>query len=143
VVNLTTVSTFDEFVEQVRHDRLSQVVLMPHHREPLPWRQLQSFGEILTLYPDFAEDRRNWTQRVFVKIDERGLKPLSFFWKRGGPRWVRAANWTLSALGSARMRPVFKLVQPRKDLLPTSFTNVLPANNDEDTVLPSFSSDTV
>jgi hypothetical protein len=134
VVNLAASNTFSEFAEQIRHDKYSQVILMPHYYQPLAWRQMQSFGEILTHYPDFPADRQKWIQRVYVQIDERGLQPLSFFWVRGGPKWLRAANWTLSALGHSAMRPLFSLLRSRKDVVPTGFAAPqLPAFDDEST----------
>jgi hypothetical protein len=121
VVNLTAVDTFAGFAEQIRHDKFSQVVLMPHHYQPLAWRQMESFSEILKHYPEFPEDRQKWIQRVFVQIDDRGVNPLSFFWPRGGPKWLRVANWTLSALGHNTMRPVFSALRSKKDVVPASF----------------------
>jgi hypothetical protein len=122
VVNLSASNTFSEFAEQIRHDKFSQVILMPHYYQPLAWRQMESFSEILKHYPEFPEDRQKWIQRVFVQIDERGINPLSLFWKRGGPKWLRVANWTLSALGHNTMRPVFSALRSKKDVVPASFT---------------------
>lgn len=121
VVNLSTANTFAEFVEQVRHDKLSQVILMPQFYRPLAWRQMQSYSEILQHYPEFPEERQKWIQRVFVQIDDRGVNPLSFFWKRGGPKWLRVTNWTLSGLGHNRMQPLFSLLRARKDIVPANF----------------------
>ncbi|MBC7795683.1 MAG: hypothetical protein H7Z37_02285 [Pyrinomonadaceae bacterium] len=118
VVNLTTTSTFDEFAAQIKFDKHSQIVLMKQYEQPLAWRQLESFAEILRDYPDYEGARKHWTGRVHVKIDERGVNPLSFFWKKGGPKWLKAATWTLGALGHERMRPVFRAVRPQKDLMP-------------------------
>jgi hypothetical protein len=123
VVNLTNSNTFSEFAEQIRRDRFSEVVLMPHYYQPLAWRQMESFGEILTHYEDFPEDRRKWTQRVFVKIDERGLQPLSFFWVKGGPKWLRVANSVLSGLGHPSMRPLFSALRAKRDVVPESFSS--------------------
>jgi len=132
VVNLSVANTFPEFVEQIRHDKFSQVILMPHYYQPLAWRQMQSFGEILTHYPEFPEDRQKWIQRVFVQVDERGVQPLSFFWKRGGPKWLKVANSVLSGLGHNSARPVFSLLRSRKDIVPASFaTPQLPVFDDD------------
>lgn len=144
VVNLTTSKTFDEFAEQIRVDRRSEVVLMPHYRQPLNWRQLQSFAEILKVYPNFGEDRRNWQSRVFMKIDERGAKPLSFFWLTGGPRWLKMATWTLGAFGSPLARPFFKMMVKRQDRLPKRFdAPVLLTTAEEENILTDLSSDAV
>jgi hypothetical protein len=143
VVNLTTTSSFGEFVEQIKNDKHSQVVLMPHYRQPLGWRQLESFAEILKLYPDYEAERRHWTGRVHVQIDERGLKPLSFFWKKGGPTWLKAATWTLGALGSPIARPVFRIVTPRRDRLPRSFGAPVLTEKEIEQISTSLTSDTV
>lgn len=144
VVNLTTTKTFSEFAEQIRVDKHSQVVLMPHYRQPLKWRQLQSFAEILKNYPEFGDERRHWQSRVFMKIDERGAKPLSFFWLEGGPRWLKMATWTLGAFGSSAARPIFNMLVNRKDRLPKRFeAPVLVTKAEEENLLSDLSSDAV
>jgi hypothetical protein len=139
VVNLAAANTFDEFVEQIRHDKFSQVILMPHYYQPLAWRQMESFGEILSHYPEFPDERRHWQQRVFVSIDERGTNPLSFFWETGGPRWMKMANWTLAALGHTAMRPVFSALRSRKDIAPAIFSTS-PAPVFDDSSAPDLTS---
>jgi hypothetical protein len=120
VINLTNTSTFEEFVDEIRESRQSEVVLMPEYEHPLHSRQLQSFSEILKFYPDFVEHRRRWFDRVFFDVgDGKGIVPLSAHgWKRGGPQWLRAAIWTLGFLGSPTMRPVFRLARKRVDRVP-------------------------
>ncbi|GIU81330.1 MAG: hypothetical protein KatS3mg006_0394 [Pyrinomonadaceae bacterium] len=120
VINLTNSATFSEFVEEVRIDKHSKIVLMPEYSQPLASRQLQSFAEILALYPHFPEGRQRWFDRVFFDVgDGRGLNPLSAYgWKLGGPRWLRCAIWTLGFLGSPKMRPLFYLAMNKKDRVP-------------------------
>ncbi|HYJ91913.1 MAG TPA: hypothetical protein VEV84_11435 [Pyrinomonadaceae bacterium] len=120
VINLTNASTFEEFVDEIRDGRRSEVVLMPEYEHPLHSRQLQSFSEILHHYPDLAEHRRRWFDRVFFDNgDGKGIVPLSAHgWKRGGPPWLRAAIWTLGFLGSPTMRPVFRVARKRADRVP-------------------------
>jgi hypothetical protein len=120
VINLTNADTFEEFVEEIRVDRRSEVVLMPEYKQPLHSRQLQSFSEILKNYPEFDEGRRKWFDRVFFDIgNEKGLTNLSGHgWRRGGPTWLRAAIWTLGFLGSPKMRPFFEIARKRYDRVP-------------------------
>lgn len=120
VINLTSADTFDEFVNEVRVERRSQVVLMPEYEQPLHSRQLQSFSEILSHYPAFRDGRKKWFERVYFDVgDEKGLVSLAGHgWIRGGPAWLRVAIWTLGLLGSPKMRPVFRLVRNRKDRVP-------------------------
>ncbi|MGI8787090.1 MAG: hypothetical protein ACR2HG_04920 [Pyrinomonadaceae bacterium] len=119
IINLTNAKSFGEFTEEIRVDKRSEVVLMPEYKQPLHSRQLQSFGEILKFYPEFPENRRKWFDRVHFDIgDGHGVRQLSVHWKYGGPRWLRAATWTLGVSGSPRLRPLFRLAMKREDRVP-------------------------
>jgi len=120
VINLTNAETFEEFAEEIRETRRSEVVLMPEYEHPIHSRQMQSFSEILKLYPDFAEHRRRWFDRVFFDTgDGKGVVPLSAHgWKRGGPHWLRAAIYVLGVLGGPTFRPIFRLARKRVDRVP-------------------------
>ena len=123
VINLTNAETFEEFVEEIRVDKRSKVVLMPEYRYPLHSRQLQSFSEILKLYPEFPDGRQKWFDRVFFDIgDGEGLRQLSVHWKKGGPTWLRWAIWTLGVLGSPKMRAAFEVARKKRDRVPSDVT---------------------
>jgi len=123
VINLTNSKSFAEFAEEVRVDKRTEVVLMPEYKQPLHSRQLQSFSEILKLYPEFPEGRQKWFDRVhFDTGDGHGLRQLSVHWKRGGPSWLRWAIWTLGVLGHERARPVFRLLMKKHDRVPQDLT---------------------
>ncbi len=146
VINLTNSSTFDEFVEEIRVEKRSEVVLMPEYEQPLHSRQLQSFSEILKFYPEFPEARRRWFDRVFFDIGNgSGLNPLSAYgWEKGGPAWLRAAIWTLGFLGSPKLRPFFKVAQKREDRVPKDAAETkFEIPNLEDIAPKSLSSDPV
>ncbi|MBX3282604.1 MAG: hypothetical protein KF756_09030 [Acidobacteria bacterium] len=122
VINLTNAATFEEFVEEIRVDKRAEIALMPAYEQPLHSRQLQSFSEILSHYPAFRTGRQHWFDRVFFDVDNgKGLVSLSGHgWKRGGPRWLRAAVWTLAVMGSPKMRPAFRLFRKKVDRVPKS-----------------------
>lgn len=145
VINLTNAKTFDEFVEEIRVDKKSEVVLMPEYKQPLHSRQLQSFSEILKLYPEFPEGRRRWFDRVFFDIGKgKGLNPLSAYgWRKGGPKWLRAAIWTLGFLGSPKMRPVFALARKKYDRVPRDVTQTKFEIPNLEDISPSLTSDAV
>jgi hypothetical protein len=124
VINLTPAETFEEFVDEIRVEKKSQVALMPEYEQPLHSRQLQSFSEILKLYPEFAAGRQKWFDRVYFDIgDGHGIRQLSVHWRRGGPAWLRWAIWTLGVLGSPTMRPVFRLARKKHDRVPRDLSN--------------------
>lgn len=120
VINLTNSKTFAEFVDEVRNDKHSEVVLMPEYSQPLHSRQLQSFSEILKYYEEFPEGRKRWFDRVHIDADGKGVRPLSVHWKRGGPTWLRWAIWTLGVLGDPKLRPAFRLAMKKEDVVPAS-----------------------
>ncbi|MDM7921859.1 MAG: hypothetical protein QUS14_06125 [Pyrinomonadaceae bacterium] len=123
VINLTNAQTFEEFVEEIRVGKRSEVVLMPEYEHPIHSRQLQSFAEILKHYPEFREGRRRWFDRVYCDVgDGHGARQLSVHWERGGPTWLRAAIWTLGVLGSPKMRPIFRLARKKHDRVPKSLS---------------------
>ncbi|MGQ0543449.1 MAG: hypothetical protein ACT4O9_16650 [Blastocatellia bacterium] len=121
VINLTNAETFEEFVDEIRNDKRSEVVLMPEYEQPLHSRQLQSFSEILKHYPEFRDGRQRWFERVFFDSgDGNGVRSLSSHgWKFGGPVWLRWAIWTLGVLGSPTMRPFFRLARKKADRVPS------------------------
>ncbi len=144
VFNLTNSKTFSEFVEEIRVDRRSEVVLMPEYSQPLHSRQLQSFSEILKLYPEFPEERQRWFDRVHFDIgDGEGLRKLSVHWKRGGPTWLRWAIWTLGVLGSPHIRPAFRVVRKKKDRVPKSVEKTKFEIPNLEDITPNLSSDAV
>jgi hypothetical protein len=144
VINLTNAETFEEFAEEIRVEKRSEVVLMPEYKQPLHSRQLQSFSEILKLYPEYPDGRKKWFDRVYFDTgDGHGVRQLSVHWKRGGPTWLRWAIWTLGVLGSPRMRPIFSVARKRMDRVPKSAgTTNFEIPNLED-ITPSLTSDPV
>lgn len=145
VINLTNAKTFAEFVDEVRNDKRTEVVLMPEYSQPLHSRQMQSFSEILKLYPEFPEGRQRWFDRVFFDIgNEKGLTSLAGHgWKKGGPTWLRWAIWTLGVMGSPKMRPFFAMARKRKDRVPKTVEKTNFEISDAEDFIGNLSSDTV
>ena len=119
VINLTDSKSFAEFADEIRVDKYSRVVLMPEYREPLAYRQAASIAQILKNYPEFPEGRQRWFDRVHIDAEEgSGLRPLSYHWKGGGPKWLRRAMRTINVLSHHSMRPAFRLLMSRADVVP-------------------------
>jgi hypothetical protein len=124
VLNLTNAKTFAEFVDEVRVDKRTEVVLMPEYAAPLHSRQMQSFSEILSYYEDHPEERRRWFDRIFFDLDGKGSRPLSGLgWRRGGPVWLRWAIKTMSFLGNPKLRPFYQVLMKRVDKVPKTIEN--------------------
>lgn len=144
VLNLTNAGTFEEFAEEIRVGKRSEVVLMPEYRQPIHSRQLQSFSEILKHYPEFPEGRQKWFDRVHFDIgDGHGVRKLSVHWKRGGPAWLRWAIWTLGVLGSPKMRPIFSAARKKHDRVPKDIAKAKFEIPNLEDITPALSSDPI
>jgi hypothetical protein len=117
VLNLTRAASFAEFVAEVREDGRSDVLLMPEYRESLVLRTLEVIADVLRHYPSHPQGQFLWTNRVFIDLEDKGGRPLSDYWKRGGPAWVRAALWGLRAVGSQRIKPALRMAFSRESLM--------------------------
>ena len=101
ILNLTEATTFEDFADEVRFSRRSDVVFMPQYRESVKWRTMQTVVDILREYPGNLEGRRKWTQRVYYRQPAGEAVPISSVWPNGnGPRIfklvtlaVRVAQW--------------------------------------------------
>jgi hypothetical protein len=80
-VNLTNATTFNEFVHEVRRERISHTLFMPQYREPWKHRILQGTLDAIRDYPHFPEGMRTWDERVFHPDASGNVRPLSTLWK--------------------------------------------------------------
>lgn len=85
-LNLTTATTFPDFVYEVRNDRQSHVLLMPQYAEVLGIRFVQTVIDTIRDYPDHPVGSRRWDERVFHMDFQLGYhRPLSCLWKAPPP----------------------------------------------------------
>ncbi len=108
LLNLTQAECFADFVGEVREDHHSAVLLLPEYSQSRLARTFAVVADVLRHYPNHPVGVR-WTERVFIDLDGAGARPLSEYWKRGGPKWVRAALWMIRMLGSPQAQPALRL----------------------------------
>jgi hypothetical protein len=114
VLNLTRGASFAEFVAEVREDGRSEILLMPEYRESRVLRLLEVVADVLRHYPNHPQGQPIWTDRVFVDLEDKGVRPISDYWKRGGPVWVQAALWGLRMVGSRHVKPALRMALARE-----------------------------
>jgi hypothetical protein len=108
VLNVTNAASFDEFVQEVRLERRSQVVLMPQYFEPLQHRLLEGAWHALSDAPgEFG--RHHWMSRVFVEAQDGSSRPLSDFMGTRFQRVIDKFRWIMALLVSPRVRPAVRL----------------------------------
>src|SRR5262249_23704402 len=65
-LNLTNAESFEEFAQEVRRDRMSDVLIMPQYCEPFRLRVAEAVWDIIREYPEYT-GRVRWTERVFYR----------------------------------------------------------------------------
>jgi hypothetical protein len=109
-INITNAATFSEFAAEIRDGR-SEVLFLPHYREPLASRILAAAWEILRPYPEYP-DRKDWTDRVFYRTDDGIAQPLSVIWKGKTP-WLAHGIRTLVGLtATTGLRSALRWISP-------------------------------
>lgn len=107
VLNVTKAGSFDEFVQEVREDRRSEVMLMPQFFEPLPLRLVENAWHALADAPgEFG--RRHWMTRVFIEEDGKAL-PLSQFTGTRFHRVIDKFRWVIGLVANPMLRPALRL----------------------------------
>jgi hypothetical protein len=108
VLNLTRADSWAGFVEEVRRDGRSTILILPAYDQPIALRQLEIVADALRRYPQYPHGRRNFTDRTFVDLPGYSVHPLSFYWDRGVPPWLRPILGSIVVLGSSRMHPLLR-----------------------------------
>ncbi len=82
VLNLTCAKTFSDFVNEIRRERRSHVLLMPQYAEPVGVRTTRTLLDVIRNYPDYPIGSRRWDDRVFHPDADGGRdRPISALWK--------------------------------------------------------------
>jgi hypothetical protein len=106
-LNLSCAHSFDEFVQEIRYDRRSQMVLMPQFLEPLPLRLIENAWYTLADAPgEFG--RSHWMTRVFIE-QEGESRPLTQFSHTRFKRVVEKFRWVMGLVTNPLIRPALRL----------------------------------
>ncbi|MGJ5815845.1 PHP domain-containing protein [Paludibaculum fermentans] len=88
VVNLTNAATFCEFVDEVRTQGSSHMLVLPQFREPFLLRCFEVMRDALCHLPD-AAGRESWAERVWYQPERGEPVTLAELWCGEGPAVVR------------------------------------------------------
>jgi hypothetical protein len=107
VLNLTAAATFADFVDEIRCERHSHIVLMPQYFEPLRHRLLEGAWHALSDAPgEFG--RRHWMTRVFIPGADGSPRPLSDFMGTRFQRVIDKFRWVMGFLVSSQVRSAMR-----------------------------------
>lgn len=115
LLNLTNAASFSEFVSEIRHDKVSEILVMPEYRENLFVRKVESVADFFRYYPEYPPGQRRWTNRVFFYLEEGVVRPLSYYWYRTVPLWVKSFMWLVSLTGSKYLKSALQICFRRKE----------------------------
>lgn len=106
-LNLTQAVSFEEFVQEIRQEKRSEVALLPQFFESLPLRLIENAWHALSDAPgEFG--RRHWMTRVFM--EEQGeVKALSQFTGTRFQRVIDKFRWIIGLVANPVLRPALKL----------------------------------
>ncbi|MGC4050922.1 MAG: hypothetical protein QM757_16270 [Paludibaculum sp.] len=88
VVNLTQAATFCEFVDEVRTQGESHMLVLPQFREPFLLRCFEVMRDALCRLPD-AAGRESWAERVWFQPECGEPVTIAELWGDEGPAVVR------------------------------------------------------
>jgi hypothetical protein len=106
-LNLTNTRTFEEFAEEIRRDRMSDVLIMPQYREPFRLRFAEAIWDIVREYPEQA-GRVRWTERAFYRTADGTDAPLASVWAGDGPGVVGVFLKIMRVMSSRRVRSTLR-----------------------------------
>jgi predicted metal-dependent phosphoesterase TrpH len=101
-INLTSATSFTEFVEEIRVERRSHVHFMDQYRERWEQRILRSTLNAITDFPQFVPGWQRWDERAFHPDAQGVMRPLSELWPGGKPPIALMAAIRLVRLGGKR-----------------------------------------
>ena len=101
-INLTTATSFTEFVEEIRVGRVSHVLFMEQYREKWEQRILQSTLHAITDFPQFMPGWQRWDERAFHPDANGVMRPFSELWVGGRPPRALSTALKLVRLGGKR-----------------------------------------
>jgi hypothetical protein len=108
VLNLSSARNFCEFVQEIRVERRSEILLMPQFFDTLQLRLLESAWHALSDAPgEFG--RRHWMTRVFMENENGEPQALSLLTGTRFHRIVDHFRFIMALLASPQMRPALRL----------------------------------
>jgi hypothetical protein len=109
-LNLTHAETFSEFVQEIRTEQSSHVVIMPQYDEPLSLRILLAVLDVVREYPEFAPGCRRWDDRVFHPHQISDTEqPISALWK-APPAYIERIFFVMRLLENTLIRGAFRQI---------------------------------
>ncbi len=81
-LNLTNASSFSEWVQEIREQQSSHILLMPQYGQARPLRLYRTFLDAIREYPAHPEGQRCWDERTYHPDCLGTIRPVASLWRR-------------------------------------------------------------
>jgi len=109
-LNLTRAESFSEFVNEIRIEQRSHVLIMPQYDEPLTIRTLQAVLDVIREYPEYGRGCCRWDDRVFHPDQITNMdRPISTLWKTP-PAYIERVFFVMRLLENVSMRRALRWI---------------------------------
>jgi hypothetical protein len=114
-VNLTNAADFPEFVDEIRTDRWSDILFMPHYRENFKVRIIQNMCEVLREDRDHSLGWQKWSDRIFYLCDDGKERSLNTLFADKVPAVIDHFIGLMSLVEEGWLRSALRFALPRKE----------------------------
>ena len=109
-LNLTRCETFSEFVDEIRREQRSHMLLMPQYAEPAVIRTTRTLLDVIREYPAYPDGSRRWDNRIFHPDAVDGTdRPISTLWD-APPAYVERTFACIRILENATVQRVLRRI---------------------------------
>lgn len=112
-LNLTNAATFAAFVDEIRREKLSEVLFLPAYREPAKLRHIEMTWDTIRNYPEFP-GRVRLLDRIFWESEPGAARPLSGLLRRE-PGIVKCFVATMRLFNCARVKSALRAALAQKE----------------------------
>jgi hypothetical protein len=114
-INLTNATTFSEFIDEIRNDRWSDILFMPHYRENFKVRIIQNMCEVLREDHEHSLGWGKWSDRIFYLCDDGKERSLNTLFADQVPAVIDYFIGLMSLVQEGWLRSALRFALPRKE----------------------------
>jgi hypothetical protein len=116
ILNVSNAANFAEFVEEVRVDGHSDVLVMPHYHEGHASRIFHNMLDVFRTYEGHGRGWKEWGDRVFFTAEHGEVRSLKDYWGEKPPPSIALFAGFMQFVGQLPRRASFRNAETAQDL---------------------------
>jgi hypothetical protein len=113
VVNLSGAASFSEFVDEIRRDGQSEILITAQYRQSLFWRMFDTVLDAVGDHERHGAGWKLWNERVFYTCDDGTVRSLKEIWGDRAPGVVRHFTTVARALHRSLLQRTLRAAMAR------------------------------